>query len=47
LPGKLLGGKNSLKSLYVPDVHERMAKLYVKQRLAEDHFIGTLIAFYF
>jgi hypothetical protein len=40
LPGKLLGSKNSLKSLYVPNVHERMAKQYVKQRLIEDHFIG-------
>ncbi|CAK5015269.1 unnamed protein product [Meloidogyne enterolobii] len=33
LPGRLLGTKNSIKSLYVPFIHERMAKQFILQRL--------------
>nr|CAD2200340.1 unnamed protein product [Meloidogyne enterolobii] len=43
LPGKLLGTKNSIKSLYVPFIHERMAKQFILQRLSEEHFIECSI----
>ncbi|KAL7070925.1 hypothetical protein ACQ4LE_010149 [Meloidogyne hapla] len=43
MPGKLLGTKNSIKSLYVPYIHEGMAKQFVLQRLAAEHFIECSI----
>uniref|UniRef100_A0A914LLR3 E3 UFM1-protein ligase 1 homolog n=1 Tax=Meloidogyne incognita TaxID=6306 RepID=A0A914LLR3_MELIC len=46
LPGKLLGTKNSIKSLYVPFIHERMAKQFILQRLSEEHFLGKVNIFF-
>ncbi|KAF7635206.1 hypothetical protein Mgra_00005321 [Meloidogyne graminicola] len=39
LPGKILGSKNSIKSYYIPYIHERMAEKFVLQRLSEENFI--------
>lgn len=40
LNGKVIGGKNSLKALYVPTFHDTNVRRYIEKRLTTDSFIG-------
>jgi hypothetical protein len=44
VPGKIVGGRGSLRSLYVPALHEKAVREFVRKKLAEEHFIGLFFS---